>query len=37
MSKETIQIISALLCVVLVIALILRRKAKGKKRPSDEF
>lgn len=37
MSKETIQIISALLCVVLVIALILRRKAKGKKPPSDEF
>lgn len=37
MSKETIQIISALLCVVLVIALILRRKTKAKKPPSDEF
>jgi hypothetical protein len=37
MSKETIQIVSAILCVVLVIALILRRKAKAKKPPSDGF
>jgi hypothetical protein len=35
MTTETVQIVSALLCVLLVIALVLRRKAKGKKGPSD--
>lgn len=37
MSRETVEIVSVVLCVLLVIAIILRRKAKGKKRPSDEF
>jgi hypothetical protein len=37
MSRETVQIVSVVLCVLLVIAIILRRKAKGKKPPSDEF
>ncbi len=31
MSQEAIQIISVTVCVLLVIAMILRRKAKGKK------
>jgi hypothetical protein len=30
MSQETVQIISGVLCVLLVIVLILRRKAKSK-------
>jgi hypothetical protein len=37
MSRETVEIVSVVLCVLLVIALILRRKAKGKRRPNDEF
>jgi hypothetical protein len=30
MTQETVQIVSGVLCVLLVIAIILRRKAKGK-------
>jgi hypothetical protein len=37
MIHETIPIICGLLCVLLVIAIILRRKAKAKKRQTDEF
>jgi|WetSurMetagenome_2_1015567.scaffolds.fasta_scaffold172792_2 hypothetical protein len=37
MSRETVEIVSIVLCVLLVIAIILRRKAKGKGRSSDEF
>ncbi len=35
MTIAVVQIVSALLGVLLVIALILRRKAKGKKGPGD--
>ena len=37
MSRATVEIVSALLCVLLVIAIILRRKAKGERRSSDAF
>jgi cbb3-type cytochrome oxidase subunit 3 len=37
MSRETVEIVSIVLCVLLVIAIILRRKAKGKRQSSDEF
>ena len=37
MTPETVQIVSAVLCVALVGIIIMRRKAKKKAAPQDDF
>jgi len=37
MTPETVQIISAVLCVALVGIIIMRRKSKKKDAPQDDF